>query len=104
MITRHHDKSALHELIAEFPVTAILGPRQSGKTTLAHEFDAQHFFDLENPTDVAMLADPKLALEPLTGLIAIDEIQRIPHLSQQTWRIVGGLRTGGRDSPDRETQ
>lgn len=64
----------------EFPVTAILGPRQSGKTTLAREFDAQHVFDLENPTDLAMLADPKLALEPLSGLIVIDEIQRIPEL------------------------
>lgn len=80
MITRHHDKAALATLIEEFPVTAILGPRQSGKTTLAHEFESDHFFDLENPTDQAMLADPQLALEPLSGRIVIDEIQRIPEL------------------------
>ncbi len=80
MIARSHDESALKKLMGNFPVTAILGPRQSGKTTLAREFDAQHFFDLENPTDVAMLEDPKLALDPLTGLIVIDEIQRLPHL------------------------
>jgi len=80
MIKRKHDKDELLTLMAEFPVTAILGPRQSGKTTLAHEFKADHFFDLEDPTDQAMLAEAKLALEPLSGLIVIDEIQRIPEL------------------------
>ena len=80
MIKRELDKHKLLTLMTEFPVTAILGPRQSGKTTLAHEFNADHFFDLENPTDQAMLAEAKLALEPLSGLIVIDEIQRIPEL------------------------
>jgi predicted AAA+ superfamily ATPase len=83
MISRPYDRAALQVLLDEFPVTAILGPRQSGKTTLAREFDARHLFDLENPTDLAMLADPKLALEPLSGLIVIDEIQRLPELFPQ---------------------
>ena len=80
MIERPYDKLILRVLLEEFPVTAILGPRQSGKTTLARAFDAQHVFDLENPTDQAVLADPKLALEPLSGLIVIDEVQRVPEL------------------------
>ena len=80
MIKREYDENVLRILMAEFPVTAILGPRQSGKTTLAHKFKADHFFDLENPTDQAMLAEAKLALEPLSGLIVIDEIQRVPEL------------------------
>ena len=80
MITRKYDKLALRKLMDEFPVTAIMGPRQSGKTTLAHDFPAQHFFDLENPTDHAMLAEAQLTLEPLSGLIVIDEIQRVPEL------------------------
>lgn len=63
-----------------FPVTAILGPRQVGKTTLAREFAADHYFDLENPRDVALLEEPQLALESLSGLIVIDEIQRAPDL------------------------
>ncbi len=79
-IDRPKDKAALATIMGAFPVTAILGPRQSGKTTLAHEFPADHFFDLENPRDVAMLAEPQLALEPLSGLIVIDEIQRAPDL------------------------
>lgn len=66
--------------MAQFPVTAIIGPRQVGKTTLAREIAADHFFDLENPRDAALLAEPQLALEPLTGLIVIDEIQRAPNL------------------------
>ena len=66
--------------MAAFPVTAIVGTRQSGKTTLAREFEAQHYFDLENPRDAAMLAEPQLALENLAGLIVIDEIQRAPDL------------------------
>lgn len=52
------------------PVTAILGPRQSGKTTLAQEIGRQHsaaYFDLEDPNDQARLANPQLVLEPLRG-------------------------------------
>ncbi len=79
-IDRPTDKAALAKLMAAFPVTAILGPRQSGKTTLAHEFTTNHFLDLENPRDAAMLAEPQLALEPLSGLIVIDEIQRAPEI------------------------
>ena len=63
-----------------FPVVAIVGPRQCGKSTLARTFDAAHFFDLENPRDLALLDQPQLALEGLSGLIVIDEIQRAPDL------------------------
>jgi len=68
-----------------FPICAIIGPRQCGKTTLALEyakrFDGYHHFDLENPEDFYRLEeDPKLALNDLKGLIIIDEIQRMPSL------------------------
>ena len=64
------------------PVVAILGPRQCGKTTLARMYadrldnESVTRFDLEDPTHLVRLATPKLALEDLTGLIIIDEIQR----------------------------
>lgn len=65
-------------------VCALLGPRQCGKTTLAREFGASrkstHFFDLELPSDQARLSRPELTLSSLTGLIVIDEIQRMPEL------------------------
>ncbi len=38
------------------------------------------YFDLEDPTDLARLATPKLTFSNLTGLIVIDEIQRMPEL------------------------
>lgn len=76
IIERHRDRTAVAELLNIFPVTAILGPRQVGKTTLAKTFRPDHIFDLENPRDFASLENPQLALEKLNGLIMIDEIQR----------------------------
>lgn len=76
IIVRHKDRTAIADLLNIFPVTAILGPRQVGKTTLAKTFHPDHIFDLENPRDFALLENPQLALEKLVGLIMIDEIQR----------------------------
>ncbi len=69
-----------------FPICAILGARQVGKTTLARQFAADQslkieFFDLEDPMDVARLEKPMLALMKYDDcLIVIDEIQRRPEL------------------------
>ena len=76
LIERDKDQAAVAALLNIFPVTAILGPRQVGKTTLAKTFRPDHIFDLENPRDFATLENPQLALEKLEGLIMIDEIQR----------------------------
>jgi hypothetical protein len=80
LIQRPKDSQEVKRLISIFPVTAILGPRQCGKTTLAKTFAYEHYFDLENPRDAAALEQPQLALEDLEGLIVIDEIQRTPNL------------------------
>ncbi len=74
-------------LFQTFPVVALLGPRQVGKTTLARTFAGRSdhptaHFDLENPQDSARLSDPLLALEGLEGLVILDEIQRQPELFQ----------------------
>ena len=79
-IDRKTDRVTLTKLMSAFPVTAILGPRQCGKTTLARTLAADSYFDLENPQDLARLEQPQLALEDLTGLIVIDEVQRLPDL------------------------
>jgi uncharacterized protein len=65
------------------PVTALLGPRQCGKTTLARQFcvrQPENYFDLENPRDQARLQHAQTALENLTGLVVLDEIHRQPEL------------------------
>jgi predicted AAA+ superfamily ATPase len=71
--------------LKRFPVVAILGARQIGKTTLANLIapsvsDRITRFDLENPADIARLVDPMLALQSLSGLVVLDEIQRRPEL------------------------
>lgn len=90
MIPRHRHRRRLLELLSHHPVVAILGPRQVGKTTLAREVMARWTdsegsgpavrFDLEDPDDLARLAEPKLALGGLEGLVVIDEVQRRPDL------------------------
>jgi len=65
------------------PVTALLGPRQCGKTTLAQfiaEQETATVFDLENPVDIQRLSAPMQALKDLSGLVIIDEVQRKPEL------------------------
>ncbi|MFC1762604.1 ATP-binding protein [Planctomycetota bacterium] len=80
LIERQSDRAHIETLIDEFGATAILGARQCGKTTLAQMIPSNHVFDLENPRDLARLEQPQLALETLTGLVVIDEIQRKPDL------------------------
>jgi uncharacterized protein len=86
---RAHFLSRIGRQQASHPIVAILGPRQCGKTTLAREYAKIYqkkkrqpvfFFDLENPTDLARLENPMLALGDLKGLVVIDEIQRRPDL------------------------
>ena len=66
------------------PVTAIMGPRQCGKTTLARaiaQSNESSIFDLEDPTDFDLLSEnPKIVLQQQKGLVILDEIQRIPEL------------------------
>ncbi|RLC02836.1 MAG: hypothetical protein DRH34_06715 [Deltaproteobacteria bacterium] len=80
LISRPIDRAKVFKLLDIFPVTAILGARQCGKTTLARSINFDHYFDLENPIDMARMEHPQLALEDLDGLIVIDEIQRSPDL------------------------
>ncbi len=68
---------------ARSPITALLGPRQCGKTTLARQFASTRggtTFDLESEPDVRRLANPEMVLGALDGLVVLDEIQRMPQL------------------------
>ena len=75
----------LTRLLRENPVVALLGARQVGKTTLARELMRERrgpttWFDLEHPPDLRQLDEPTLTLEPLRGLVVLDEIQNRPQL------------------------
>ena len=86
MIRRQQHIDTLLKRLRTFPVVAILGPRQIGKTTLARQVGRAHpgqtyRLDLENPADLNRLTDdPGLVLDGLRGLVVIDEVQRRPDL------------------------
>ncbi len=85
MIARDRHLERLAWLFRTFPIVAILGARQVGKTTLARSFGEREKwpvtrFDLESAADLALLADPELTLGPIQGLVILDEIQRRPEL------------------------
>lgn len=85
MITREWHLRELRRLLGRYPIVAILGARQVGKTTLAQTLTTTHAgpchpFDLEDPRDLSRLADPMLMLEPLRGLVILDEIHHRPNL------------------------
>ena len=83
VITRKTESEWIRAALKRSRVVALLGPRQSGKTTLARSFvpvGTLNYFDLEDPTSLARLTEPELALRPLKGLVVIDEIQRRPEL------------------------
>lgn len=79
MFARPDALARLRAALRRSPVVALLGPRQSGKTTLARQLlPAGHpnYFDLEDPISLARLAEPMTALRRLRGLVVIDEVQR----------------------------
>lgn len=86
MLRRTEHVRAILRRLRSFPVVAILGPRQIGKTVLARQVaqarsGVAHRLDLENPADLnRLIDDPVLALGELRGLVVIDEVQRRPDL------------------------
>jgi predicted AAA+ superfamily ATPase len=83
MIKRTDKLSQIKSGFDRSPIVSITGLRQSGKTTLAKDFASQYqgsctHFDLEDPRSLARLSEPMTALENLSGLVIIDEVQRLP--------------------------
>jgi predicted AAA+ superfamily ATPase len=84
-VVRSRHERRVERLLREFPVVAILGARQIGKSTLARRIAARRrgpttYFDLEDRADLGQLADPGLALRGLRGLVVLDEIHRLPEV------------------------
>lgn len=96
-------RSKVEAALARQAAVALIGPRQVGKTTLAHEIAATRpsiYLDLEATADRDKLADPVLFLGKQTDkLVVLDEIHRVPALFEALRGIIdagrrAGIRTG----------
>lgn len=90
--------------LADFPVVAVVGPRQCGKTTLVRETVGARpgvvYLDLERPSDLGKLREPELffSLQRASGtasLFCLDEIQRIPEIFPLLRSLVDDERRNG---------
>ena len=100
MIPRHAQQ-AVHVALARQAAVALIGPRQVGKTTLAHaiaERSGAVYLDLEASADRAKLADARLFLaEHENRLVVLDEIHRAPALFPELRGVIdAGRRRGQR--------
>jgi len=72
----------LAQLLRDFPVVLVVGPRQCGKTTLVRSACPEwEMLDLERPSDLAVVsADVEGFLDAHPRRVAFDEVQRLPGL------------------------
>ncbi len=99
MIERHI-RDRLVEALDTAPAVALLGPRQVGKTTLAHEIGGtlpSVYLDLETASDRARLTDPEAYLAAHEAqLVILDEVHRAPELFQQLRGLIDRGRRRGK--------
>lgn len=88
----------LLRLAAGFPIVAVTGPRQSGKTTLVRRvFPDKAYVSLEDPAERAFAAeDPRGFLARFSGGAIFDEAQRWPDLFSYLQGMVDAERSPGR--------
>ncbi len=85
-------------LSKKFPIVSIIGPRQSGKTTLTRMvLEDYEYISLEDPDEREFaLADPRGFLKRFTGGVILDEIQRAPILLSYIQGIIDKNSSPGR--------
>ena len=90
--------TTLQGLALGFPIVAITGPRQSGKTTLARQaFPALPYVNLEDPdTRDLALTDPRRFLARHTDGAIFDEVQRAPALMSYLLGLADASKRMGR--------
>ena len=98
MIERHTGRKVRQQL-EDFPVVALLGPRQAGKTTLARTIASERpsvYLDLESTAGRARLAEPRLYLDQHIGeLIVLDEVQHMPGIFRELRGVIDDARFSG---------
>lgn len=101
MYYRRNLEHDIQDSLKNNPVTAIIGPRQCGKSTMVkHLLETKKeklYLDLERPSDLNKLEDPEWFLESQKKkLVCLDEIQRKPDLFSLIRSLVDQDRRPGR--------
>jgi predicted AAA+ superfamily ATPase len=96
---KRNDTARLEYLLDRFPVVAIVGTRQSGKTTLSKQLRPNWLYmDLENPRDYDRISyDPLLFFEQNPHAVIIDEAQTYPQL----FNVLRGIIDSKREQKNR---
>ena len=93
-------QAGIESALAEQSAVGLLGPRQVGKTTLAHRIATGRdavYLDLENPEDLALLTESRALLATYADrLVILDEVQRLPGLFQTLRGLIDEYRRTGR--------
>ncbi len=87
--------------LSVYPVVALIGPRQCGKSTLGRAilelYPEAVRLDLERPSDLRKIENAEYYLEQQSGgLVCLDEIQRVPELFPLLRALVDEDRRPGR--------
>lgn len=96
MIKREAEK-AIITLAAQFKAVAVIGPRQSGKTTLVrYIFKDKAYVNFENPdTRLYAIEDPRGFLSNYPNGAVFDEVQRVPEIFSYLQQILDESSTNG---------
>ena len=93
-------KAEVDRLLDGNPAVVLIGPRQVGKTTLAHRIAGERgavYLDLERPRDIARIADVEQFCEVHADeLLVLDEVHRSPGLFAPLRGIIDRRRRSGR--------
>ncbi len=89
MDKKRYLEQKLNRLLELFPVVAVIGPRQCGKSTLVKKIRPDwQYYDLENPEDYQLITDDPVAFFNLhPSNLIIDEAQQYPEL----FKILRGI-------------
>ena len=101
MYLQRNIEADLQKYLKIFPVVALLGPRQCGKSTLVKQYILQHenavYLDLQNLEDLNKIKDPRLYFKANSDkIICLDEIQLVPDLFSILRSEVDNNRKNGR--------
>jgi predicted AAA+ superfamily ATPase len=90
-------ENELKSLAAQFKAVAVVGPRQSGKTTLVRKvFEGMPYVNLENP-DIRRFAmdDPRGFLSNYSRGAVLDEVQRVPEIFSYLQQVLDEQKSNG---------